>query len=566
MHWQATPVAPRSPSEAVLFELDDVSYTYPDGKEALRGVSLSVFEGEKIALVGQNGSGKTTLAKVLCGLISPSRGRVMFDGRAVGKDALSDLRRRVGILFQDPDDHLFCNRLADDVAFGPLNDGASSEQASATVAEMLDLVGLGAHAAKAPHHLSYGQRKRAALAAILARRPSVLILDEPTANLDSKNTEMLLDVLHRFSGTLLCISHDLMFLYGLCRRAVVLHRGAVHHDTDFEALIAHRPSLRDHGLDFTFRFLCCSGHHGVPAHGDPDPEGFSRRGQERFHHESPASKPLSHALHSFAHPREKPVSDSMEARTGPPLIALEDYSYRYPDGTWGLRGVSLHMKDGERIALLGENGAGKSTLASILVGIRTGRGVYRFRGEIVRGRVSKELWRFVGIVFQDSMDQMVSSSCFDEVAFGLKHLGFTGSRLSRRVHEALARVGLDGMAERVPHHLSAGERKRLSLAAVLAMEPRVLILDEPTANLDPENEERLLGILDDLSTTLILISHDICFVSALTDRTVVLHRGCVVQDLPTAQFLMDDRLQSLYGLDVTYHNRCCRQILSMHGA
>ncbi|MEJ5365289.1 MAG: energy-coupling factor transporter ATPase [Desulfosoma sp.] len=566
MHWQATPIAARSPSQAVLFHLDDVSYTYPDGKEALRGVSLSIAHGEKIALVGQNGSGKTTLAKVLCGLISPSRGRVIFDGRPIGKEALSGLRKQVGILFQDPDDHLFCNRVVDDVVFGPLNDGASPEEASAIVSEMLDLVGLGAHGAKAPHHLSYGQRKRAALAAILARRPSVLILDEPTANLDSRNAERLLDVLDRFSGTLLCISHDLMFLYGLCHRAVVLHRGAVHHDTDFQALIAHRPSLREHGLDFTFRFHCCSGPHGAASHGHSDPEAVSKIPREKSRLQRTESIPSDHGAQPPARPEANPVSHRIRQRTRSPLIALEDYSYRYPDGTWGLRRVSLHMEDGERIALLGENGAGKSTLASVLVGIRTGRGVYRFGGEAVRGRMRKELWRSVGIVFQDSMDQMVCASCFDEVAFGLKHLGFREPQLSRRVHEALSRVGLDGMAERVPHHLSAGERKRLSLAAVLAMEPRVLILDEPTANLDPENEERLLGLLDDLPTTLILISHDICFVSALTDRTVVLHQGCVVQDLPTPRFLMDDGLQSRYGLDVTYHNRCCRQILSMHGA
>lgn len=537
MHWQATPVPPKIFPESLVFDLEDVSYTYPSGSEALRGVSLSVVHGEKIALVGQNGSGKTTLAKILCGLISPTRGRIIFDGRPVVREELRHLRRRVGILFQDPDDHLFCPRLLDDVLFGPLNYGVPMDRALDTAHRMLELVGLKDQALKAPHHLSYGQRKRGALAAILACVPSVLILDEPTANLDAKNTEKLLEVLSGFSGTLLCISHDLLFLYELCRRAVVLQRGALHHDTDFDALIAHRPSLREHGLDFTFRFRCCMDFHAQ---------------------DTPQNPGAAHGHPAF--PRPTPEGGGASRA---PLMELRDYSFRYADGTWGLRRLSLHVHEGERVALLGENGAGKSTLASVLAGIRSGFGIYRFRGEVVRGRLRKDLWRRVGIVFQDSMDQVVSSNVFDEVAFGLKHLGVKGADLRRRVHEALARAGLEGMADRVPHHLSGGERKRLSLAAVLAMDPQVLILDEPTANLDPENEERLLGILDEIQTTLILISHDLCFVSALTDRALVLHQGCLVEDVPTVQLLMDERLQSRYGVDVTYHHRCCRHILAM---
>lgn len=564
MHWQAAPVPAKPLAASVLFQLEDVSYTYPNGQDALRGVSLNFGYGEKIALVGQNGSGKTTLARMLCGLISPTQGRVWFEGRPVVKEDLAHLRRRVGLLFQDPDDHLFCTRLADDVAFGPLNDGVPMERTAAIVSEMLALTGLSPYAGKAPHHLSYGQRKRAALAAILACEPSVLILDEPTANLDSKNTEKLLEALHRFSGTLICISHDLMFLYGLCERAVVLHRGSLHHDMDFHDLIAHRASLKEHGLDFSFRFQCCRhGHEGTFAHTHASPHHHPDASRSAMEEEPRSHGPLRAGSRHPVQPFR--ATDREAGADGVPLLELHDYSYRYPDGTWGLRKVSLAVHDGERIALLGENGAGKSTLASVLVGIRTGSGLYRFQGQRVdkNKRVRKHLWRSVGIVFQDSMDQMVSASVWDEVAFGLKYLGVKDPELGRRVRSALERVGLKGLEHRVPHQLSAGERKRLSLASVLAMEPRVLILDEPTANLDPESEERLLEILDELATTLILISHDICFVSSLTDRILLLHEGCLVQDLSTEQFLMDDGLQSRYGLDVTYHNRCCRQILAM---
>ncbi len=560
MHWQLVPVPVQTSVESVLFQLVDVSYTYPGGRNALCGVSLNIGYGEKIALVGPNGSGKTTLARMLCGLIRPTEGRLWFDGRPVEQKDLAFLRRRVGLLFQDPDDHLFCTRLADDVAFGPLNYGIPQEEAAARVTQMLDLLGLKPCESKAPHHLSYGQRKRAALACILACEPSVLILDEPTANLDSKNTEKLLEALHCFSGTLICISHDLMFLYGLCRRAVVLDHGILQHDMDFNTLISHRSSLREHGLDFSFRFQCCRNPHGNTGE-NKDECSHHQRASKRDSGKTQKLHPLP--VSGKASCRDNHHSDVSRAHDVP-MLELQDYSYRYPDGTWGLQKVSLKVHDGERIALLGENGAGKSTLASVLVGVRTGFGVYRFQGRLVDKRSKRQLWRSVGMVFQDSMDQMVTAAVYDEVAFGLKYLGVKEPELGRRVREALYRVGMDGMEDRVPHHLSAGERKRLSLAAVLAMEPRVLILDEPTANLDPESEERLLRILDELSTTLILISHDICFVSSLTDRALVLHQGCLVQDLLTEQFLMDEGLQSRYGLDVTYHNRCCQQILAMH--
>jgi energy-coupling factor transporter ATP-binding protein EcfA2 len=245
-------------------------------------------------------------------------------------------------------------------------------------------------------------------------------------------------------------------------------------------------------------------------------------------------------------------------------MELQHYSYHYPDGTVGLDDVNLAIARGDRLALVGENGAGKSTLASCLLGLQQGRGFYFFDGRRVghNGRPA-ELWRRVGIVFQNAADQLFTPSCREEVAFGPHRLGLRGKALHQRVEAALARVRLAGFADKVPLNMSGGERKRLAIAAALAMEPEVLILDEPTAGLDPQGEELLLAILTELDLTTILISHDLFFIGQLTERTVVMHQGAIIRDYCTAEFLTDDHLHSINGLDYSYKAECGARILAL---
>ncbi|SMC23907.1 energy-coupling factor transport system ATP-binding protein [Desulfacinum hydrothermale DSM 13146] len=552
MHLQAIPCPIRTVSTPSVFRLEGVDYVYPNGRQALRHIDLSIHEGERIAVLGHNGSGKTTLARVLSGLAPPTQGRVLFQGDPLSRERLEDLRQRVGFLFQDPDDQLFCPTVLDDVLFGLLNFQVPPKEAEERARKALAAMGLEAEAHRAPHHLSYGQRKRAALAAILALEPDVLILDEPTANMDPTSEALLSKVLKDYPGTLICISHDILFLYGLCTRAVVLQAGGIHHDTSFERLISHRASLQEHGLDFTFRFQCCNGN-GSHEHGrrhraiPTSPELISEQG---------ACGPDRRLVGALPKRGSKVHPGSAQGF----FLEMLGFSYAYGDGTVALENVSFQVGRGERLALVGPNGAGKSTLAACLAGIRWGTGQYLLDGRKVEGAFRRNLWRHVGLVFQDSADQMVCSRCGDEVAFGLRNLGWPESRIRKKVQAMLHWAGLEGFEDRVPQHLSGGERKRLALAAVLAMEPEVLILDEPTAGLDPQTEQKLLQLLDEVEATLVLISHDVCFVSMLTDRTLLMHRGRIVDDLPTGKFLVDRNLHSLYGLDFTYYNRCCREI------
>jgi len=514
-----------------LFSMRRVFYRYPDDTQALSCIDLDVACGDRIALVGQNGSGKTTLIKQLCGLLLPTAGEVLYKGEQLKEEHLYRNRLEIGLLFQDPDDQLFGHTLLDDTAFGPRHQGLSREDAKQVARQALQRVSLLDMAYKAPHNLSFGQKKRAALAGLLAMQPNVLILDEPTSNLDPHQEEVFLSLLRDFSGTLICISHDLIFLYELCDRAVVLDHGRIHHDYTLRELVSQRQSLREHGLDFSFRLV----HSGSSC-------------------DQTKSKPLDG-------PHRIPTMPDVSE--GKSLVFLRDYHYRYPDGTHALHGINLSIHDGERISIVGENGAGKTTLLSCLLGLRQGLGEFRFAGRLMTHRWRKTLWRQVGMVFQDCADQLFCPSVREEITFGLHQLGNSRDESSKRLTQALSMVRLEGFEERVPLHLSGGERKRLALACVLAMKPKLLILDEPTAGLDPQGEEMLLGILCNLNVTLLIVSHDMFFVKELTHRTLVMHKGRILEDMPTHAFLEDERLGNLNELSYTYRQRSSSAILKM---
>ncbi|MDT8379869.1 MAG: energy-coupling factor transporter ATPase [Desulfotignum sp.] len=516
-----------------IFCVRNLCYAYPDGIQALSGVDLDIFSGDRIALVGQNGSGKTTLVKLLSGLLAPGQGDVLYKGKSLDGEHLNNSRLNIGLLFQDPDDQLFGHTVIDDVAFGPRNQGKSGKAAALCAKQALHRVNLEKLAYKEPHNLSYGQKKRAALAGILAMEPEVLILDEPTGNLDPGQEAVFLDLLKAFDGTLICISHDLIFLYELCQKAVVLHHGSIHHNYTMRELVSQRSALRDHGLDFSFRMT-------IPAIEMPAHEENGKNG----------CGALSDA-----------DAGALNNPSGPlPLVRLENYGYVYPDGTPGLQDLFLHIHEGEKTALVGENGAGKSTLLACLCGLRQGSGDLFFKGTRMTRKRHKDLWRRAGLVFQDCADQLFCASVKEEMIFGLRRLGLSTDECRHRAAAALARVGLAGFEKRVPLHLSGGERKRLALGCVLAMDPDLLILDEPTAGLDPRGEEQLMAILETFDKTLLLVSHDLFFIEKLTHRTLVMHQGRVIRDLPTPVFMQDDKLCRFNGLSFSYRQRTATAI------
>jgi cobalt/nickel transport system ATP-binding protein len=231
-----------------------LSFSYPDGHEALRDVDLHVHHGERVALLGPNGAGKTTLLLHLNGIFRPSSGKVRVAGLDISDDSLMEVRRRVGLVFQDPDDQLFMPTVGQDVAFGPANFGIEGEELESRVSDALGAVSMLGAVDRAPHHLSYGERRRVAIATVLAMRPEILVLDEPTSNLDPASRRELIEALRSLPITQLLVTHDLPFALELCPRSLVMDDGRiVAADTTVE-ILSDDVLMKTHRLELPYRF------------------------------------------------------------------------------------------------------------------------------------------------------------------------------------------------------------------------------------------------------------------------------------------------------------------------
>ena len=501
----------------VPVRLAHVTLRYGDSV-ALDDVTLEVCRGERVCVLGANGSGKSTLASVICGLLAPDEGDVELAGHAVCTGGVPDLaayrdaRRQLGLVFQNPDDQIVTSVVADDVAFGPENLGVPRAQISVRVARELRRVAMEKYAHADPSRLSGGQRQRVCIAGALAMEPSVLVLDEPSSLLDVRGRAAIMRVMGRLAAA----------------GATLVH---VTHFMD-EALAADRVVVMQHGH--------------VALEGTPDEVFAAKNAQviEALGLEMPFEARLAVALRqagaaggAIAAPGapsdEKPAACAACAHTAEPLaIRARDLGFSYGPGAQALDGVSLEVPVRATTAIVGQTGSGKSTLLRLLCGLEAADAgsltVCGINAATKRGR--RQVRRAVGYVMQHPERQLFAQTVAEDVAFGPRNQGLSAAEVEGRVAHALDLVGLADRRDASPFELSGGQQRLAAIAGVLAMEPELLVLDEPTAGLDPRGRARLRALMADLAAhgvTLLQVTHSMED-AARADHVVVLDQSHVL--------------------------------------
>lgn len=501
----------------VPVRLDHVTLRYGDSL-ALDDVTLEVCRGERVCVLGANGSGKSTLASVICGLLAPDEGDVELAGHAVCTGGVPDLaayrdaRRQLGLVFQNPDDQIVTSVVADDVAFGPENLGVPRAQIAARVARELRRVAMEKYAHADPSRLSGGQRQRVCIAGALAMEPAVLVLDEPSSLLDVRGRAAIMRVMGRLAAA----------------GATLVH---VTHFMD-EALATDRVIVMQHGR--------------VALEGTPDEVFATKNAQiiEALGLEMPFEARLATALRqaeatsdSVAAPGapsdEKPAASAACAPAAEPLAILaRDLGFSYGPDAQALDGVSLEVPVRAATAIVGQTGSGKSTLLRLLCGLEAADAgsltVCGINAATKRGR--RQVRRAVGYVMQHPERQLFAQTVAEDVAFGPRNQGLSAAEVERRVAHALDLVGLTDRRDASPFELSGGQQRLAAIAGVLAMEPELLVLDEPTAGLDPRGRARLRALMADLAAhgvTLLQVTHSMED-AARADHVVVLDQSHVL--------------------------------------
>lgn len=549
----------------VFFEIKALQFSYPasqpsESREVLRGVDLCIADGEFVAVVGANGSGKSTLARHLNGLLLPSAGRV----RVAGMDTREPqnharIRNLVGMVFQFPEDQIVSTVAEEDVAFGPANLGLPREEIQKRVDESLARVGLMDYRFRPPHMLSAGQLQRLALAGVLALRPRCIVFDEATTMLDPLGRRMVMDLMHDLNKdgiTVVFITHH-MEEAAQAKRMLVMQQGNIVMDGSPEHIFAKQADLTACGLSLPL----------VTSLAKDLARVFPGMGQGIYREKDLFSalsgpKELQRIMEPTSNPLPSVVSQ----------IDVEHLAHTYMKGTplqhLAIEDVSFRVKQGDSCGFMGHTGSGKSTVLQHLNGIlRPQAGTVRV-GEFLLNDLSverKKVCQLAGLMFQNPEMQFFETYVGDEIAYGVRQFG-SKKLLAEQVRWAMEAVGLDfqQMKDRAVYNLSGGERRKVALASVLAWEPEILLLDEPTAGLDPVSRQEIVKRLKELAemkVTLVLSSHQMEDIAALVSSAVIFSKGRDIIQGTLGEIFQQDELLAGVGLEpplvVRVRNQLC---------
>lgn len=537
-------------------------------EEILKGVDITIKKGEFIALLGRNGSGKTTFSKQLNAILRPSEGTVTVDEMGTkDADKLYEIRQRVGMVFQNPDNQMVAANVEEEVAFGPENLGMESDTIVARVKQALEQVRMWKRRKTAPNHLSGGQKQRIAIAGILAMHPDYIVLDEPTAMLDPKGRKEVMEALQRLNQeqemTVILITHD-MEEAALASRVILLADGQMRFDGRPEKFFGADALLAEMGMEaplsYRVRKLIDSDVFEKKI-GDARVEEATIDKREKVAEYDKTGREWE-ASSELVDKKKNKKAEAETDEKNQALLSLQHVSYIYSPGTSyekvALDDVSLSLGKGEIVGLAGHTGSGKSTMIQLLNGLlKPTSGTVTFEGKDIhaKGYSGNYLRSKVGMVFQYPEHQMICDTVWEDVAFGPSKQGLTGEACETRVEEALRFVDLpEKYYQASPLQLSGGQKRRVAIAGVLAMHPEYIILDEPAAGLDAAGKREIFDRIRRMSREqgigVLLVSHSMEDLAEYADRIIVLDDGKkILDDRPAEVFAERETLETC-GLDV----------------
>ena len=530
--------------------------------EALSDISLDVEQGEFVAILGRNGSGKSTLAKHINALLTPSEGEVIVDGMDTTDEQLRlNIRKTAGMVFQNPDNQIVGSIVEEDVAFGPENLGFSTEKIWNQVNGALNATDMEEYRVSSPNKLSGGQKQRVAIAGVLAMEPKCIIFDEATSMLDPGSRMQMLDIAVKLNKdkniTIIWITHHMDEVYA-ADKVFVMKEGRIEGQGTPKHIFANEQMLAECGLSMPLllqykRFLTGQ---GIIL----DKEAAIIESNEQLINllcKKYGKKSISDSQDNITEERSAGHRENQNPGEG---ILLNDVTYIYNKGyaneRIALNNVTMHIGKGEFVSVIGHTGSGKSTLMQHLNGLLvpdSGNVYYDGNDITEKDFPIKELRQKVGLVFQYPEYQLFAETVEQDVSFGPMNMDIPKVEASRRAYKAIEAVGLpDTIYDASPLTMSGGQKRRVAIAGVLAMEPEYLVLDEPTAGLDPEAAVKLLDMLKRLQKeqgmTIISVSHNMEEVAEYADRVIVMDKGEICKDGRVADVFSDKRIVENLGL------------------
>lgn len=561
-----------------IIDVENLNVIYGANEEeklvtAIENVSFEVEQGSFVAIIGKNGSGKSTLAKTLNALILPNDGTVYVKGiDTKDADKVWEIRQTCGMVFQNPDNQLVSAVVEDDVAFGPENLGIPPKEIRERVDLALEQVNMTEYKTKAPHLLSGGQKQRIAIAGVLAMKPECIILDEPTAMLDPKGRREVIEIVKSLNAegiTVILITHfmeeaaeaDRLMIMDYGKKAIMGSPEEVFVDwskvkelgVDVPLALDFTLALRNKGIEIDKNYI------NIDELVDFISDKYKKTGTDNKINEPPSLEPPNISKEDIKISESEIDKKSCVSENVQELLEIRNLTHVYSKGmpyeTKAVDDISFKVNKGEFIGIIGHTGSGKSTLIQHLNGIlKPTSGKIILNGkDLTEPKTSlPEVRKKIGLVFQYPEYQLFEETVEKDVAFGPKNLGLSEEEISERVKWALDTVGIsyEKFGQISPFELSGGQRRRVAIAGVIAMKPEILILDEPTAGLDPKSHRDILNMIksfhESQGASIFLVSHNMGDIAELSDRIIVMDKGKIkMMGEPHEIFSKSDTLRSL---------------------